>query len=59
MQIGYFKAPMYYIEGIPAYKTGEWTGQKSCKFGPTRRIVGPLNRENPIIRGSKNLLNLK
>jgi hypothetical protein len=54
MQLGYFKAPMHYIEGTPAYKTGEWEGQKSCKFGPTRRIVRPIQRDNPILNGSKS-----
>lgn len=52
MQLGYFKAPMYYMDGIPAYLTGEWSGQKGCKFGPTRRIVRPITNENPILSGS-------
>ena len=52
MQLQYLNAPMYYIEGIPAYKTGEWMGQKGCKFGPTRKIVRPVNNENPILTGN-------
>lgn len=35
----YLKSPMYYINGIPANKAGEWPGIKSCKFENTRAII--------------------
>lgn len=39
MQFEFGKAPMHYVEGIPAYKAGEWEGKASCKFGPTRKVI--------------------
>ena len=39
MHLEVHKAPMHYIDGVPAYKTGEWLNHKSCKFGPTRMMV--------------------
>lgn len=45
------KAPMHYIEGIPAYKAGEWEGKKSCKFGATRVCIRPLT-EGIIFNGN-------
>ena len=53
MQISYLDAPMYYIDNTPAYKTGEWYGHKGCKFGPTRKIIRPLQKENPLLTGCK------
>lgn len=41
LNLQYFEAPMVYVEGTPAYKAGEWPGLKSCKFGPTRKIIRP------------------
>ena len=35
----YRKAPVYYIDGVPGYKAGEWPGIKSCKFENTRQII--------------------
>ena len=54
MEFKILNAPMYYIEGVPAYKTGEWMGHKGCKFGPTRKIVRPIEKENPLLTGCKN-----
>jgi hypothetical protein len=36
------KAPIYYQEGIPAFKAGEWPGIKSNKFENTRLMIQPL-----------------
>jgi len=58
MQLQNFPAPMYYLDGIPAYKVGEWYGHKSCKFGPTRRIVRPNNIENPILTGTHGVADI-
>ncbi len=44
-------APMHYVEGIPAYKAGEWEGKLSCKFGPTRKVIRPLT-EGIIFNGN-------
>ena len=41
----YPKAPVYYIDGIPAYKAGEWPGIKSNKFNNTRTIIHPVTNE--------------
>ena len=41
----YPKAPDYYIDGIPAYKAGEWPGIKSNKFENTRKIIHPSSSE--------------
>jgi hypothetical protein len=38
----YGKAPMHYVNGVPAYKHGEWPGKTSCKFNPTRRVIRTL-----------------
>lgn len=38
----YGKAPMHYVDGIPAFKHGEWPGKTSCKFTATRRVIRPL-----------------
>jgi hypothetical protein len=43
MLFEYPKAPMYYQEGIPSYKAGEWEGLKSCKFMRTRKIIKPVS----------------
>ena len=41
----YLKAPVYYIDGIPEYKAGEWPGIKSNKFNNTRTIIHPVTNE--------------
>ena len=41
----YPKAPIYYIDEIPAYKAGEWPGIKSNKFNNTRTIIHPVTNE--------------
>lgn len=53
MNLEYGEAPMHYIDGIPAYKTGEWYGHKSCKFGPTRRVVKQISDHNFSLADSK------
>lgn len=35
------KAPVYYVDDVPAYKAGEWPGIKSNKFENTRAIIHP------------------
>ncbi len=39
------KAPLYYIDGVPAYKAGEWPGIKSSKFGNTKMIIHRLSSD--------------
>jgi len=41
----YPKAPIYYIDEIPAYKAGEWPGIKSNKFENTRFMIHPVSHE--------------
>ena len=55
MQFHYGKAPVYYIDGVPGYKAGEWPGIKSCKFRNTRRIIQP-KCEGIIFNEKENLL---
>jgi hypothetical protein len=56
------KAPMHYIEEIPAYKAGEWAGKLSCKFGPTRKCIMPktegiiFNENEPVLIPKRRLL---
>ncbi len=50
----YLDAPMHYVEGVPAFKAGEWFGKKPCKFMPTRKIIHPI--DHGIIFGSKKIL---
>ena len=40
----YGKAPVYKIDGVPAYKVGEWPGIKSNKFENTRRIIRAVEK---------------
>lgn len=35
----YFEAPVYKIEGVPAYIAGEWPGQKTNKFERTKKCI--------------------
>ncbi len=53
MQFEYTKAPMHYVDRIPAYKAGEWAGVASCKFGPTRRTIRP-STEGIIFNGKNS-----
>ena len=52
----YGKAPVYRIDNIPAYKSGEWPGIKSNKFDNTRRIIRAVelgiffSEKEPIIK---------
>ena len=43
LEFKYGKAPIYYVDGVPGYKAGEWPGLKSNKFGNTRRIINPMD----------------
>lgn len=52
MQFEFPKAPMNYVEGVAAYKAGEWPGLSSCKFGPTRKVIRPKT-EGIIFNGKK------
>lgn len=49
------KAPIYYQDGIPAYKAGEWPGIKSNKFDNTRLMIQPLSSEIFNHTSKKNL----
>ena len=54
MQFQYGKAPLNYINGIPAHKAGEWPGIHSCKFENTRRMIHP--KPHGIIFNGNSLL---
>ena len=62
MEFNYGKAPVYYIDGVPGYKAGEWPGIKSCKFRNTRRVIQPkcqgiiFNENEPFIPPRKKIL---
>lgn len=62
MEFHYGKAPVYYIDGVPGYKAGEWPGLKSNKFGNTRRIIQPknqgiiFNEKEPLVPPKRKLL---
>ena len=43
MQFVYGKAPLNYIDNIPAHKAGEWPGIKSCRFHSYKRVIRPVN----------------
>jgi hypothetical protein len=43
MEINYLNSRTQYIDGIPAYKYGEWNGIKPNKFHPTRKIIHPTD----------------
>lgn len=58
MNIEVLNAPMYYIDGVPAYKTGEWNGHKSCKFGPTRKIVRQISDHKFSLNDMEGQVNL-
>ncbi len=52
MQIEYGKSPVRYIDGIVAFKAGEWPGLKPNRFGLTKRVIRPVFR-NPMFDGIK------
>ncbi|MCQ2820139.1 MAG: hypothetical protein MJ252_22970 [archaeon] len=62
MEFVYGKAPVYYIDGVPGYKAGEWPGLKSNKFENTRRIIQPkccgiiFNEHEPLPPPRKKIL---
>lgn len=62
MKCEYGVGPMYYIDGVPGNKAGEWPGLKSCKFGATRRNIRPnsngiiFNENEPPLVTKKKLL---
>lgn len=37
----YGKAPIHYIDGLPAHKAGEWPGILSSKFHSYKRVIRP------------------
>ena len=53
----YPKAPVYYIDGIPAYKAGEWPGIKSNKFNNTKLMIRPVTHDLFRNCKKKNLIN--
>lgn len=56
MNIETLTAPMHYVDGVPAYKYGEWNGHKSCKFGPTRMMVRQIPNQPFSLNNSKLIL---
>ncbi len=62
MQFVYGKAPLNYIDNIPAHKAGEWPGIKPCRFHSYKRVIRPVNsgiiyNENePILPPKRKLL---
>ena len=62
MQFEYGKAPLKYIDDIPAHKAGEWPGIKPCRFHSYKRVIRPVNcgiifNENePILPPKRKLL---
>lgn len=46
----YLKDPMSLVNGVPAYKAGEWPGKLSCKFKRIRKPIRPLT-EGIIFNG--------
>ena len=62
MQLHYGKAPINYIDGVPAHLAGEWPGLKSSKFHSYRKIIYPLsqgvifNEKEPPLLPKKKLL---
>lgn len=61
MNMTYGCSPVRLIEGIPAFKAGEWPGIKSNRFGLTKRVIRPEKR-NPMFDGNilySTSLNLK
>ena len=50
MNIEYGRSPVRLIDGIPAFKAGEWPGKLPNKFGLTRSVIKPQSR-NPMFDG--------
>ena len=65
MQFVFGKAPLNYIDNVPAHKAGEWPGIKSCRFHSYKRVIRPVNsgiifNENePILPPRRKLLGPK
>ena len=65
MEFIYGKAPMSYINNIPAHKAGEWPGIKSCKFHSYKRVIRPVdcgvifNEKEPLPPPRRKLLGPK
>ena len=65
MQFIYGKAPINYINDIPAHKAGEWPGIKSCKFHSYKRVIRPVdcgvifNEKEPLPPPRRKLLGPK
>ena len=65
MQFIYGKAPINYIDNIPAHKAGEWPGIKSCKFHSYKRVIRPVdcgvifNEKEPLPPPRRKLLGPK
>ena len=65
MQFVYGKAPLNYIDNVPAHKAGEWPGIKSCRFHSYKRVIRPVNcgiifNENePLLPPRRKLLGPK
>lgn len=45
---------IYTIDGIPAYKSGEWPGITGSKFNSSKLILKPIRNENKLERDSKH-----
>ena len=65
MQFIYSKAPINYIDNIPAHKAGEWPGIKSCKFHSYKKVIRPVshgiifNEKEPLAPSTRKLLGPK
>lgn len=52
----YRTAPMHIVDGVPAFKAGEWPGILPCKFQRTRMPIRPVT-EGIIFNGKIIFLN--
>ena len=65
MQFVYGKAPLSYIDNIPAHKAGEWPGIKPCRFHSYKRVIRPVNcgiifnEKEPLLPPRRKLLGPK
>ncbi len=44
---------VYKIDGVPAFKSGEWPGIRSSRFPSSKLILKPIRNPKHIERGSK------
>ena len=51
MNMLYGKSPVRLIDGVVAFKAGEWPGIIPNRFGLTKRVIRPEPR-NPIFDGT-------